>query len=303
MPSSRVDAMPAALSLTHQHILAVVESELAGRSPGGRLSLLDAGCGDGLLLGYLARALPILRPGAELDLHGFDVGDHGVQQAGYFDRTIADLDAATGVSWRERLALISERDPWPYADASLDAVVSNQVLEHVADHGRFFAETARVLRPGGVSVHLFPLGHVAVEPHLHVPFAHWFGGSDAIADAIRWSNRLGIGRFRAAAETDLDRYARAHADFLVRFTNYRTMATLIAEAKRAKLHATFRYTPHYYTAKLRAMAGKPARYRYAVPGALHGLAAMALRYVSSATLVLRKDESYSLPALHPEPVP
>ncbi|WP_204324534.1 hypothetical protein, partial [Stenotrophomonas maltophilia] len=60
VPSSRVDAMPAALSLTHQHILAVVESELAGRSPGGRLSLLDAGCGDGLLLGYLARALPIL---------------------------------------------------------------------------------------------------------------------------------------------------------------------------------------------------------------------------------------------------
>ncbi len=38
----------------------------------------------------------------------------------------------------------------PYADASFDAVVCVDVLEHVRDLAQVLAETARVLRPGGV---------------------------------------------------------------------------------------------------------------------------------------------------------
>jgi SAM-dependent methyltransferase len=37
----------------------------------------------------------------------------------------------------------------PVADASIDAVLSTQVLEHVADPALYLAECARVLRPGG----------------------------------------------------------------------------------------------------------------------------------------------------------
>jgi 2-polyprenyl-6-hydroxyphenyl methylase / 3-demethylubiquinone-9 3-methyltransferase len=37
----------------------------------------------------------------------------------------------------------------PYGDASFDAVVCVDVLEHVADLGSVLSETARVLRPGG----------------------------------------------------------------------------------------------------------------------------------------------------------
>ncbi len=39
--------------------------------------------------------------------------------------------------------------PWPCADAAVDAVVGNLVLEHIADLGFVFGEAARVLRPGG----------------------------------------------------------------------------------------------------------------------------------------------------------
>ncbi len=37
----------------------------------------------------------------------------------------------------------------PMPDASIDAVVSFETLEHFADHDGFFAEVRRVLRPGG----------------------------------------------------------------------------------------------------------------------------------------------------------
>ena len=43
------------------------------------------------------------------------------------------------------------RDPWPCPDASVDLVVGNLVLEHVAEVAPIFAETARVLRSGGTA--------------------------------------------------------------------------------------------------------------------------------------------------------
>jgi SAM-dependent methyltransferase len=43
-----------------------------------------------------------------------------------------------------------------YADASLDLIVSSDVLEHVPDVGAAFRESARVLRPGGVHVFTVP---------------------------------------------------------------------------------------------------------------------------------------------------
>lgn len=44
----------------------------------------------------------------------------------------------------------SERDLWPYADASFDLVTGMEILEHLAlDPFFFFAEAHRVLKPGG----------------------------------------------------------------------------------------------------------------------------------------------------------
>jgi SAM-dependent methyltransferase len=54
------------------------------------------------------------------------------------------------------------------ADASADLVVSFQVLEHVRDLGRYFAEARRVLKPGGrllLSTHGTWLYHPHPEDH------------------------------------------------------------------------------------------------------------------------------------------
>ena len=73
----------------------------------------------------------------------------------------ADFDAAADVTITDggRLAL---------ADGSADLVISCQVLEHVRDLDTYFAEIARVLKPGGVlllSTHGMWLYHPHPEDH------------------------------------------------------------------------------------------------------------------------------------------
>jgi len=45
---------------------------------------------------------------------------------------------------------------FPVRDGSADLVLSRSVVEHIRDNGAFFANCARVLRPGGFMIHAFP---------------------------------------------------------------------------------------------------------------------------------------------------
>jgi len=106
---------------------------LAGSLPPGPLALADLGCGDGPLFAALERA-GVIGP------------SHPVYAV--------DLEA-------DRLARVSARFPWirtvvssadsvpAIPDASLDAVISTMVMEHVPDEAAYLAEIRRILRPGG----------------------------------------------------------------------------------------------------------------------------------------------------------
>jgi len=59
----------------------------------------------------------------------------------------------------------------PFDDDTFDFVVSDQVLEHVQDYSQALSEIKRILRPGGVSLHLFPARYKPIEPHAYVPLA------------------------------------------------------------------------------------------------------------------------------------
>jgi SAM-dependent methyltransferase len=100
--------------------------------------ILDAGCSSGYLLDDLARA----HPGARL---------LGV------DLVAAGLRRAHALVPRAEL-LLADVCALPLADASVDAVLSANLLEHVPDDGAALAELLRVLRPGGIAAIVIPAG-------------------------------------------------------------------------------------------------------------------------------------------------
>jgi ubiquinone/menaquinone biosynthesis C-methylase UbiE len=55
----------------------------------------------------------------------------------------------------ERVACDASR-PMPFADESVDMVVSHCVIEHMKDVEGFLGETWRILKSDGISIHLFP---------------------------------------------------------------------------------------------------------------------------------------------------
>jgi len=76
----------------------------------------------------------------------------------------------------------------PSADGSFDIVLSHDVLEHVEDPRVSVAEIRRVLRPGGLSVNLFPVYFGAMSHHLdyvaNVPGLHWVFSPRTLVRAV-----------------------------------------------------------------------------------------------------------------------
>jgi SAM-dependent methyltransferase len=88
---------------------------------------------------------------------------------------------AQGCDFEERLgagpgrrAIVPSPYRLPFADDSFDLVVSTGVLEHVRNTVECYREIRRVLKPGGMAMHLFVAKwFLPWEPHLHVPLANW----------------------------------------------------------------------------------------------------------------------------------
>jgi SAM-dependent methyltransferase len=282
--------LPKARHLAHLHLLSVVNTESVRFQPGQVVRILDAGCGAGQLIAYLAEALPILQPWLTYELYGFDIDDFPNRG---FSETIAELSRRfPQTPWPERFQRIPEDAAWPYPDGYFDIIISEQVGEHLRDHARFFREIARCLDPGGFSVNLFPLKHVIMEWHLLIPFAHRVRNYDLLKSVIAAGSRLGLGKSRRAAKKalSLSEYAAERAEFVVKHTGYISYGELLSMTKRFGLLVSMRYSREFYSQKLRQLLARPPRYQYTRERSILAdwLLVFLLRYLSSVTVVLEK---------------
>ena len=102
-------------------------------SPDSAAILLDVGCDDGAWTDELRRRLGI----PPEQVRGLELVPERAELARErgFDVRAGDLD-----------------EPWPLADASVDVVHANQVIEHVHRLDHFVEEIRRVLKPGGSAI-------------------------------------------------------------------------------------------------------------------------------------------------------
>ena len=127
----------------------------------------------------------------------------------------------------ERLRLIESPYRIPFPDETFDLVVSYMVLEHVQDHDAAFREIRRVLKPGAVSLHVFPSRWTPVEPHARVPFATILQGHRWLA---LWA-RLGI-RNEFQAGLLWREVAANNVEYLRTRTKYLTRKELLSAGQR-----------------------------------------------------------------------
>ena len=100
--------------------------------------MIDVGCSTGYLLEDLRRAIP------DASLIGVDLVAGGLRKA---HENVPDAEL-----------LQADACALPLQDASVDAAVSANLLEHVPDDARALAEIFRILRPGARAVIVVPVG-------------------------------------------------------------------------------------------------------------------------------------------------
>jgi len=284
--------LPSPKSVTHLHLLSIINTQIQGYAAGSAVRVLDAGCGLGELLAYLHNCLAILRPDLRFEIYGFDIPWGSPPMTEAKERTALKLQTqAPGPDWGRRISLLAPSASWPYPDAHFHAIVSNQVLEHVADHSAFFSEIKRTLVPGGFSAHLFPLKNCFLEGHTWVPFAHRIKNHDTAVAYLRLMHRLGFGRLDAGGRPSRRGHANAEnqADWVIRFVNYRSKDDFLSVARRVGLRASFRFTEEFYWAKLRTLLKRTPKYTYWRRSVLRDWFFFeSLKYVSGITLYLER---------------
>ncbi len=89
-------------------------------------------------------------------------------------------------------ALLAAGEGMPYRTDSFDVVISNEVIEHVADDRQTAAEMVRVCKPGGRIVIFCPNRWYPVEQHGHYWRGEYHFGNTPLINYLpdRWRNRL-----------------------------------------------------------------------------------------------------------------
>ncbi len=284
-------------SLTHLHLRNLLAAYLPRDA--GALRILDLGSGSGTLTTYLQRQLS--EAGFTVELYGLDVNDMQVQERSFHTASIARAHAVEpGHPWQDRLVLIESGQPWPFPTDHFDAIVSNQVFEHIHEPDATLAQISRTLKPSGYSAHLFPFESYILEGHLKVPFAHWLTDGTLREQWIKRYYGLQDRRRRGkyfrdgrAAGWSLADYSAAHADYLVTQTHYMSFREFARASAQHGLRVDLDHTVDFYALKAHELLKRPVPRQYASGASpMRTLAGHALKIAGGVSVGIRHADRY-----------
>jgi ubiquinone/menaquinone biosynthesis C-methylase UbiE len=175
-----------------------------------RARLLDYGCGAKAVIVRLA-----------LD-SGFDA--HGVDP--FYEGGVGEERAKVGGLWGTRIHRLGESGQIPMEDESFDIVTANQVFEHIDDFSVPLSEIARVLKPRGIFVNVFPSSTIWREGHIGIPFSHWFPRDTRLRYLYVLSARtLGLGRYKNGKSRTV--WAKDGLKWIDTWTFYKPLSEII----------------------------------------------------------------------------
>lgn len=166
-PSPASDQAPVEMAIPGMHAL-LMPIIAAARAPGPGVRALDVGAGQGALAQRLQRA-------------GYEVSACDM---------FPELFRAPGIECRR----VDAHGALPYADASFDLVTATELVEHLESHAGFFAEVARVLRPGGAFVFSTP-NIVSLKSRFRFLFTGYFYSHGPLDPAVNDPVRQHIAAF------------------------------------------------------------------------------------------------------------
>jgi len=288
------EAIRDAKSITHKHILSIINTKLKEKSEKHPIRILDAGCGSCELIAYLETFIPKFNEGLPVKVYGFDVFDSRIQFSDFYDKASQMLSKRFGhINWESRLKIVSSIEPWPFEDESFDIVVSNQVVEHVQDHDYFFSQNRRVLKNKGFSVHLFPVKNYIVEGHVYLPFVHRFNQWNSLYRSIKILSALRMGKWKhISGKCTLDEFSKNYADLLTYYCNYVSVGDLIRVGKKNGFRTGFNFTGNFYYEKLKEIFKIKHRFLYKKENS-HTLSIHIFKYIQGITLFLEKITSFN----------
>lgn len=244
----------------------VVAQLLAQEGQGKRA--LDFGCGGGDIVAAARRA--------NIDMVGADIF-----QVGEETRLRHVNSGALGSTIFEMIG-----GHLPFPDDSFDIVCANTVFEHVRDLDSALAEIARVLKPNGLFLNIFPTIGVFREGHCGIPFAHWL---QAMPTAQRrylcLMRRMGLGHL-TAGKTPRE-WAAGFTDYLQRFTFYRSLKA----SRRAHLrHFAWVHRAENEYARFRLGPRRPILQSVAAAPFMRPLTRAVISRFGFVVLIARKAE-------------
>lgn len=165
------------IDIRSETIQALSDYETRTGLPRAEINVLDFGCGRGAFVGRLRQR--------GWRAFGTEIDDRFVRAGALVNAMATDAYPL--------LTTVQEDGRSLFPDGYFDIIVSNQVLEHVANLDAVVCEMSRQLKPGGIMLHYFPAQFRLVDAHYRLPFAHWLPKNRSRRLAIGMMTLAGLG--------------------------------------------------------------------------------------------------------------